>query len=438
MERRVRRGVLAGSALALSVGVAGCGIAPDPADAELSEGDVTLTMTWWGADARHQATLDAIELFEEKNPRITVEPTYADWGGYWDRLATTAAAGDMPDVVQFDQLYLASYAGRGALLDLDALPEFVDASSLPETVLGGGRVDGSLYAVPIGVAGNGVVLNTSVFEKYGVPVPDTDTWTWDEFNATAEAITEASGGEVHGLTPFGADSFTLEVFARQRGEALFNEEGDVAIDPATLAAYWQQRLDWIESGAAPSAAALSEKQGVPLDQGSLVVGDVAMEFQPAGLFTAISAAAPDSNFEIVDWPADPGTQEGFQYPKPSMYWAGSSQSEHPAEAALLIDFLVNDPEVAEAFGTERGIPASEEFQAAVEPSLDEAGRKALTFTELVSKEAGDAPPITPNGASEVETILSRYNQQVQFGQLTPQDAAQRFIEELQSAIDATG
>ncbi|WP_423464382.1 ABC transporter substrate-binding protein [Promicromonospora sp. MS192] len=438
MERRARRGVLTASALALSLGVAGCGIAPDPADAELSEDPVTLTMTWWGADARHQSTLDAIELFEEKYPRITVEPTYADWAGYWDRLATTAAAGDMPDVIQFDQLYLSSYAGRGALLDLDALSEFVDASSLPENVLGSGRVDGTLYAVPIGVAGNGVVMNTSLFEKYDVPIPDTDTWTWDDFDATAEAITEASGGEVRGVSPFGADSFSLEVFARQQGDTLFDAEGDVAIDPAVLAAYWQRRLDWIDSGASPSAAALSEKQGVPLDQGNLVVGGTAMEFQPGGLFTAIAAAAPDFDYEIVNWPADPDAEEGYQYPKPSMYWAGSSQSEHPAEAALLIDFLSNDPEVAEAFGTERGIPASEKFQAAVEPSLDEAGRKALTFTELVTKEAGDAPPITPNGASEVDTMLSRYNQLVQFGELTPQDAAERFIEELQSAIDATG
>lgn len=438
MERRTRRGVLVGSALALSVSVAGCGIAPDPADAELSEGEVTLTMTWWGADARHQSTLDAIKLFEEKYPRIHVEPTYADWGGYWDRLATTAAAGDMPDVVQFDQLYLSSYAGRGALLDLDAVPEFLDASSLPDNVLASGEVDGSLYAVPIGVAGNGVVLNTSLFEKYDVPVPDTDTWTWAEFDAAAQAITEASGGKVRGLSPFGADSFSLEVFARQHGDQIFDDEGDVAIDPATVAAYWQRELDWIASGAAPDAASLSEKAGVPLDQGDTVVGNTAMAFIAAGQFTAIAAAAPDFEYEVADWPADADTPEGFQYPKPSMYWAASSQSEHPAEAALLIDFLVNDPQVARAFGTDRGIPASEAFQEALEPTLDEPAKKLLDFTQLVGERSGDAPPITPNGASEIETMLSRYNQQVQFGKLSPQEAAADFIEELQSAVDAAG
>ena len=438
MRRSARRAGPVGAALILTLGVAGCGIAPDPADAELSDGDVTLSMTWWGADARHQSTLDAIELFEKEHPTISVEPTYADWGGYWDRLATTTAAGDMPDVVQFDQLYLSSYAGRGALLDLDALPEFVDASSLPENVLASGEVDGSLYAVPIGVAGNGVVLNTSLFEKYDVPVPDTDTWTWEEFDATADAITEASGGEVRGLSPFGADSFSLEVFARQQGDQIFDAEGDVAIDPATVAAYWQRELDWIGSGAAPDAASLSEKAGVPLDQGDTVVGKTAMAFIAGGQFTAIAAAGPDFDYEIADWPAGPDAERGFQYPKPSMYWAGSSQSEHPAEAALLIDFLVNDAQVAKAFGTERGIPANEEFQTALKPTLDEAGRKSLAFTELVSERSGDAPPITPNGASEVETMLARYNQQVQFGELAPQEAADKFVEELQDAIDAAG
>ena len=154
-----------------------------------------------------------------------------------------------------------------------------------------------------------------------------------------------------------------------------------------------------------------------------MVGKTAMAFIAAGQFTAIAAAAPDYDYEVVDWPAGPGAQEGFQYPKPSMYWAASSQSEHPAEAALLIDFLVNDPEVAEAFGTERGIPANEEFQAAIEPSLDDDAKKLLAFTQLVAERSGDAPPITPNGASEIETMLSRYNQQVQFGELTPQEAA---------------
>nr|BFF21788.1 hypothetical protein GCM10025730_53090 [Promicromonospora thailandica] len=305
-------------------------------------------------------------------------------------------------------------------------------------MLASGTVDGRLYAVPIGVAGNGVVLNTSLFEKYGVPVPDTDTWTWDDFDAAAEAISEASGGEAYGVSPFGWESFSLGIFARQRGDELFDAEGDVAIDPDTLAAYWQQELDWIESGAAPDAAHLSEQQGLPLDQGDTVLGRTAMSFQPGGLFTAIAAAAPDFDYEIVDWPTDPGTPPGFQYPKPSMYWAASSQSEHPAEAALLIDFLVNDPEVAQAFGTERGIPANEQFQADLEPTLDEAGRKALTFTEQVTDRSGNAPPITPNGASEVDTMLSRYNQRVQFGDLTPEQAADAFIEELRSAVEAAG
>lgn len=35
---------------------------------------VTLSISWWGGDSRHEATLAALELFEEKYPNIKVEP----------------------------------------------------------------------------------------------------------------------------------------------------------------------------------------------------------------------------------------------------------------------------------------------------------------------------------------------------------------------------
>ena len=41
---------------------------------------VTLSISWWGGDSRHEATLAALELFEEKYPNIKVEPQYGAWG----------------------------------------------------------------------------------------------------------------------------------------------------------------------------------------------------------------------------------------------------------------------------------------------------------------------------------------------------------------------
>ncbi|NJP95485.1 sugar ABC transporter substrate-binding protein [Nonomuraea sp. FMUSA5-5] len=422
-----------------SIMLAACGTAGNNVDRpELSDGKVTITFSWWGADARTQLTLQAIKLFEKDHPNITVEPQYADWSGYWDRLATTTAAGEMPDVSQFDELYLASYAQRGALQDLSKTSNILNTSALAPQILDAGRVGNTLYAVPVGAATNGIIINTTLFKKYGVKVPDVDNWTWDEFIKAATDVTKASKGEVHGLSPFGADSFTLTVWARQHGSSLFDDDGKVVVDPAVLAAYWQRELDFIKSGASPSVAQLSEIQGVPLDQNHLATGKTAMGFIPAGQFTAYQSAAPDYDFAIADWPTDPDTKPNAQYLKPSMYWAMSATTEHPAEAALLINFLTNDTRVGALFGTDRGVPANPKFQEAIKPKLDESGQEALAFTTAVTKKVGAAPPITPKGASEVATVLDRYNQQVLYGKATPQAAAQAFIKELQASITAAG
>ena len=42
---------------------------------------VSLRFSWWGGDARHQATLEAIQLYMDRNPHVTIE---AEYGGYAD------------------------------------------------------------------------------------------------------------------------------------------------------------------------------------------------------------------------------------------------------------------------------------------------------------------------------------------------------------------
>lgn len=437
VQRRIWHPTAIVLAAATTLTLAGCAVGESPQNQpELSDEEVTLTMTWWGADARTTATNEAIELFEEEYPNITVEPQFSDWTGYWDRLATSTAGGDMPDVMQFDALYLASYADRGTLLDLGTVTNTLDLSVTPESVLQTGQVDGKQYAMPVGGSPNAVVVNKTVFDEYGVALPDFENWTWDDFTSIAQEISDKSGGEVWGVAPFGADTFGLSMWARQHGENLYDAEGNVGVKAETIVSFWQQALDWIESGAAPSVEHIAETTGLPLDQTDLTLGKQAMAFIPAGQVSAYSSASDGQDFIIGAWPTDTDTVEGFPFIKPTMYWSASSKTEHPAEAAALINFLISDPEVAKIFGTDRGLPAAPVAQEAIEPELDPVGEQILEFTNAMTEQAGEAAPITPNGASDSEGILSRNFQSVLFGEQTPEAAAQGFIDELQASIDA--
>jgi multiple sugar transport system substrate-binding protein len=79
---------------------------------------VNLGITWWGGQARHDATLKAIDLYNQRNPGATFEPTYMDNATYLTKLATLAAAKTLPDIMQTDITYLAEYASRGMLADI--------------------------------------------------------------------------------------------------------------------------------------------------------------------------------------------------------------------------------------------------------------------------------------------------------------------------------
>ena len=430
MQRRLIFKGLGASAVALP-GLAACGTGGG-GDVELSDEPVTIRMTWWGADTRAELTDQAIAAFQKEHPNITVKGEFKDWAGYWDALATTTAANDSPDVIQMDELYLASYGDRGTLLDLADTSDFLDTSGFEAATLETGKIDGTQYAIPIGAGMLASVVNADLFAQYGVELPDDTTWTWDDYAAIANELTEKSGGAINGtgLTG-GTDAGSIRYWARLHGNELYGENGDVTLDPAVLAALWEYNLGLVESGAGESPAQSVESQSAGIEGGSLATGKIAMGFGYNTQITPLLAAS-GADLRLLQLPGN--AEAAANFIKPSMYWAVSSQSEHPAEAATLVDFLVNHEAAADILGTERGIPANPAMREHVSADLDEGEQLAVDYIE--SAAAGPAVVVTPAGGSGFDPMIQRYTQEVMFGERTPQEAAEAFIDELKTEIDA--
>jgi multiple sugar transport system substrate-binding protein len=400
---------------------------------ELSDQPVTLRFTWWGSDARHERTQQVIKLFQDRHKNITVKGEFKEWNGYWDSLATMAAAQEAPDVIQMDELYLASYAERGALLDLNTVRDHLDTGAIDKDVLATGVVDGKQYAVPTGLAAYSIVVNADLLAQYGVDLPDDDTWTWDDLKAIGARISQASGGEITGVQSWGFDTGGVNIWARQSGGALFGEDGKVAVEPAVLTDYWQYLVGLAQDGVAPQPSVTVERATASLDQSGTATNKSVFATWWNTQLTSLSAAS-GANLQLLKLPGEATAKKRGSYHKPSMYWSIFSRSEHPAEAALLVDFLANSQEAAEVILTDRGIPVNAEVQTFIEPKLDPADQAALTYLNEI--EVSPPPRVTPNGASNIEKILQRHTEQVLFGQLTPEAAATSFIAELQAEIDA--
>lgn len=429
-----RRLFLGAVAAAVAMSTAACGVAAPTAEVARSEEPVTLRFAWWGSDARHALTQEAIDAFEAENPTITVEGEFSDWSGYWDRLATTVAANDTPDIVQMDEAYLRTYGDRGALLDLGQVGEFLDTSAFPEVALELGRAADVQYAIPTGLNSMSFIANVTQFEQFGIPLPDDATWTWDDLAAIAGRFGQASGGTVTGLPVLGVEVGLVNVWARQHGASLYDEQGEVSLSPEVLAQWWAYVRGLQDAGATPSPERQSEFMNATLNQSGIVVGAAALQPQWNTQITSVQGLLPDAELRLLRPPHTAGTDDTGAFYKPAMYWSIAARTEHPAEAALFVDFLANSPVAAEILGTDRGVPANPEQLAVIRPELGGAALAAAEYSEAVADVVGDGPARTPAGASGIEPLLRRSVTEVLFDRQTPEQAAQGFLDELTVSV----
>lgn len=390
-----------------------------------AEGAVTLRVSTWGNDSRIRLTQEAADAFMAANPNIKVTIENSEWGSYWEKLATTTAANDAPDVIQMDESYIAAYGARGALLDLDTAKDNLDLSAMDPKVLDTGKVDGTLVGAPIGVANFSVAVNPEVLEKAGVPMPDDKTWTWDQLADAAAQVTEKLGSQgVYGLDNFGSGAAELGAWTRQRGEEIWPTDGP-GVSEETLTSFFDYANELVARKATPSASLQVENITAPLDASLFATNKAAFHL----LFhTQVSAfgTASGTEMKLLRIPAQtPG--EPKMVNKASMYWSVSARSEHTEAGAKLIDFLLTDPAATKVLTTERGIPAIPAVQQDVAPLLDPQAKIALEFSQSVAPELVPPPQVTPANASGFGGEFTTAATDVLFGKTSSADGAAKVL-----------
>ena len=106
-------------------------------------GPVTLRILWWGGQARHDKTLKVLDMYQQANPDVKIEPTYLGWGEYWDKVAVFAAAEDLPDIFQNVIERMPQLDEKNLMADLSAIKSFSTAG-IDDTAVSIGKIDGRL------------------------------------------------------------------------------------------------------------------------------------------------------------------------------------------------------------------------------------------------------------------------------------------------------
>ncbi|TLM81140.1 sugar ABC transporter substrate-binding protein [Pseudarthrobacter sp. NamE2] len=425
--RSLRRSVAILSAVGLLSLTAACSA---PSGGGSNDGPVELRFSWWGNAGRAELTNKAIAEFEAANPDIKVKPEFGDISGYFDKLATQVAANDAPDVITLGGAYPAEYANRGALLDLSTVSGQLDLSKMDQGALENGQVQGSQYGVSTGANALAIVANPKVFEAAGIPLPDDSAWSWEDFAQTAADITAKSPKGTYGTaTVLTHDS--LDAFARQRGEALYTQDGQLGLSKETVREYFEYSLKLSETGAAPNASETVEKLNVSTEQTLMGTGQAGMMLTWSNSLSALSKAS-GADLKLLKLPGE--TPQPGIWLQSSQFYTISARSQHPEAAAKLVDFLVNNESAAKIIQSDRGVPSNSDMRSAIQDLLSPQGKVEAAYIDEIGKMDFAPTFIGPTGSTAVSEITARINTDVLFNRLSPERAAEQWLNESKSAI----
>ncbi|WP_406041170.1 extracellular solute-binding protein [Micromonospora sp. NBC_00898] len=427
VDRRRFLGALTGLPLLAGGGLAGC---DREAETRTDDRPIELSVFWWGGAGRAEATEKALRLYSQQNPRVRFRVTWQGLTGYYDRLATQATGGNVPDLFQIDDTVLTEYAQREIVLDLSGYvaDKRLDLGGLPEGLARYGRVDERTVAVAAAQTGAALVYNRDLLRRLRVPEPRIGM-PWPDYVEWAGRVTRAAGGRVAGTMDPSGDYRALWLWLRGQGGELYQGR-QLGFGSAEL-------LDWFElwqvaraRRATPSAALVEQADTGDLAHQLVVTGHTAASFAWSHQLAELQHHT-DDELAIVSLPGTPAAQ----WARASMYWAAFRGTRHPGVVVDVLNFLTTNVAAGRILGVERGLNASTAVRGFVADGItDRAQKRIVAFGTALDDLLGPAPAPPPKGHAKVRALLIAAAESVRAGDSGARAATSRFIAQANAAL----
>lgn len=430
MKRRILSIILA-TAMACSLAACGGNGNSEKSEKTTKEDSGKMTFAWWGNQVRNERTSKILEMYSEENPGITFDGQFSEWNDYWNKLATASAGHNLPDIVQMDWMYYDQYVENGLLLDLTPYIEdgTLNLSDADDSILDAAKVDGKTYAVCNGVNAPALLYNKTALDGAGITIKD--GMTLNEFIELSKEIEKKTGYKTN--VAYCAETVP-EYMLRADGQLLF-EDGKLGASSAeylnTIFSLEEQAIKegWHVDPSVFTEITIGSPEQDPIVYGSSPERMSWCMFAYSNQLNAVQAAAPEGvEIGITTWPTD--NLEKSNYLKPSQFFAVTTDCKNPKEAVKVLDYITNSVECNEVLLAERGVPISKTVSEAIAPKLDKANQKAVEYiNNVVTPTCSTINPPAANGANEVYDLLKNLEEQVLYGQITAEEAANQLFEE---------
>lgn len=310
---------------------------------------IEISFSWWGNDERHEYTLAAIKEFEALHPEINVVCHYSDWSGYQMRSDVQMASNTEADVMLINYAWIQQYSPNGdKYYDINTLTDYIDLSNFSQEELDFGMQENKLNALPTALNTQTVYINKSIYEKYGLDIPQ----TWDDYFKAAKVM----NGEVYPIAMVSKSLwfFSIAYAEQQLGKQFMTIDGTLNFTPEDIEVMIEFYCRLINEKVIP--------QPEYFDSLKVSTGEYAGTLAWVSDASSHCSKAIENGYEIViaDYPITKKSGhigDGW-YAKPATMYAISANTDHPKESALLLDFLLNSNEMAKLQGVEKGVPVS--------------------------------------------------------------------------------
>jgi len=397
--------------------------------------EVTLS---WRTRPDNQAEIDVYTAASEAidaawdGVALEYQPGGSEGASYQDVLITELTAGTAPDVFWIPGTDVARFAELGLILNLadlaaaDADFNAEDFYAAPMQHLTTPLEEGqeALWGLPRDVSAFAIYYNQDLFDEAGIEYP-TEGWTWDEFFAATEAISDL-GGEIKG---FGMNAWWANwgYWVNAAGSSFFTEDfkGCGLNNEGTVAGLEAARSLFENEWAVP--------WGEDAEPG-FMAGTVGMFLNGRWATPGVIANA-DFNWNVASLPVGPSGE-----PTNWLFWGAyvvNANTENPEEAWELVTQLTSAEIQGQIAALGANIPSrqTEDAVSLFLESLPESGVDNTVFANGAAAGVAEAPlffgdwsAIDAEYANQVNLVLN--------GELSAQEFADTICDRVAPLFDA--
>lgn len=418
---RTRSKVIAlAAATALITTLAGCGGSTPQGDSAEGGENRPVTLTFWdhSGNATRAETYEAlIEEYEAEHKNVTIDFLTLPSDSAFDKIQTSLASGQGPDIASLSGTFLAPLTAQQALIPLDdrfeksPLADELDLALVD--VMRNDARDSKLYALPYTLTNGIIWYRTDLWSAAGYPDGPA---TWDDFYEGAEELTDPSAGTYGFAMRGGAGGvfqFLQAMYAQSGVDELFDKDGVSTIDdPANVKAF-EQYVDLYKTATSESDLGF----GYPEMIAAFGSGAAASVQHNLGSSPEHEAAL-SGKFAAVPLPAgDDGSRVVIADPIPSFGIFKTSKNQE--EAWKFLEFMLSAESNGALNETIGQIPSN--IEARDESWLADSQAVSIASDWISDPDAVILTPPTylPDYGTIMRTEMEPELQRVLLGQLTP-------------------